>query len=293
MYEMNQVSTNSFYIQSPANIGIVKLNDTEVCLIDSGNDKDTGRKVRQILDSNCWRLTAIYNTHSHADHIGGNRYLQNQTGCKIYAPGTECAFTNHPLIEPSFLYGGFPPEDLRHKFLMAQESKTEYLTAEVLPEGMSIIHLPGHSFDMVGFRNADDVIYLADCVLSAETLKKYRIGFIYDVAAYLDTLEKVKTLKANFFIPAHTEVTENIAPLAQMNIDKVHEIAAEILEICKTPMPTENILQRLFNDAGIRMNFEQYMLIGSTARSYLSWLKDTERMEVTFANGLLLWQTVD
>ena len=86
MYELTQVAGNSYYIQSPAKIGLVRLNDTDVCLIDSGNDKEAGRKVRQILDANGWHLTAIYNTHSNADHIGGNQYLQNQTGCKVYAP---------------------------------------------------------------------------------------------------------------------------------------------------------------------------------------------------------------
>ena len=87
MYELIQISEQSYYIQSPAKIGLVKLNEQDVCLIDSGNDKDAGRKVRQLLDANGWRLTAIYNTHSNADHIGGNKYLQDQTGCKIYAPG--------------------------------------------------------------------------------------------------------------------------------------------------------------------------------------------------------------
>lgn len=52
MYELIQISDSSYYIQSPAKIGLVKLNDKEVCLIDSGNDKDAGRKVRQILDAN-------------------------------------------------------------------------------------------------------------------------------------------------------------------------------------------------------------------------------------------------
>lgn len=28
-------------------------------------------------------------------------------------------FTRHPILEPSFLYGGYPCEDLRHKFLLA------------------------------------------------------------------------------------------------------------------------------------------------------------------------------
>ena len=143
MYELTQVAGNSYYIQSPAKIGLVRLNDTDVCLIDSGNDKEAGRKVRQILDANGWHLTAIYNTHSNADHIGGNQYLQNQTGCKIYAPGIECAFTRHPVLEPSFLYGGYPPKELQHKFLMAKPSNAQELTPACLPEGVELLQLPG------------------------------------------------------------------------------------------------------------------------------------------------------
>jgi glyoxylase-like metal-dependent hydrolase (beta-lactamase superfamily II) len=207
MYELVQVAENSYYIQSPAKIGLVKLNDKDVFLIDSGNDKDAGRKVRQILDANKWNLTAIYNTHSNADHIGGNQYLKKQTGCSIYAKGIECDFTRHPILEPSFLYGGFPPKDIRHKFLMAQESYAEYLTENTLPEEVQLIHLPGHFFDMVGFRNSDNVVYLADCLSSKESIDKYQIGFIYDVSAYLEYLVMVKKMDAKICVPAHAEAT--------------------------------------------------------------------------------------
>lgn len=290
MYELIQVSDTCYYIQSPAKIGLVKLNDTEVCLIDSGNDKDAGRKVRKILDANGWKLIAIYNTHSNADHIGGNKYLQGQTGCKIYAPGIECDFTRHPVLEPSFLYGGCPCKDLRHKFLMAQESSVEYLTKDVLPNGFEVIHLPGHFFDMVGFRTPDDVVYLADCLSSRETLDKYQIGFIYDVAAYIKTLEMVKALKAKIFVPAHAAVTEDIIELAQYNIDKVHEIGEKIVDFCREPLYFEALLQKLFTAYGLEMNFEQYVLVGSTVRSYLSWLKDMGRLNAKFENNMLLWE---
>ena len=162
MYELIQVSERDYYIQSSAKMGLIRLDDRDVCLIDSGNDKDAGRKVRQLLDANGWRLTAIYNTHSNADHIGGNKYLQGQTGCKVYAPGIERAFTRYPILEPAFLYGGFPFKELRHKFLVAQESDALELTREALPEGLEMIPLPGHFFDMVGFRTPDDVVFLAD-----------------------------------------------------------------------------------------------------------------------------------
>lgn len=292
MYELVQISERDYYIESPAKIGLVKLNESDVCLIDSGNDKDAGRKVRQILDSNGWRLVAIYNTHSNADHIGGNKYLQKQTGCKIYAPGIECDFTRHPILEPSFLYGGFPCKELRHKFLLAQPSDAQELTQEALPDGWQIIPLPGHFFDMVGYRSSDDVVYLADCLSSRETLDKYQIGFIYDVASYLKTLETVKTMQARMFVPAHAAATEEIADLAQYNIDKVQQIAQKILDICKEPLSFEAILQRLFAEYGLEMNFEQYVLVGGTVRSYLSWLKDAGRLDVRFENNMLLWQRI-
>ena len=290
MYELHQITDTAYYIQSPAKIGLVKLEGNDVCLIDSGNDKEAGRKVRQILDANGWRLRAIYNTHSNADHIGGNKYLQTQTGCDIFAPGIERDFTVHPVLEPSFLYGGFPPQSLRHKFLMAQESEADELTPESMPENLSMLPLPGHFFDMVGFKSADGAVFLADCLSSQETLDKYQITFVYDVAAYLNTLEMVRTLDGKIFVPAHAAATEEIAPLAQRNIDKVNEIAERILEICISPIPFETILQRLFDSFALTMNIEQYVLVGSTVRSYLSWLNDSGRAEYRFENSQMLWR---
>lgn len=290
MYELVQIADRSYYINSPGKIGLISLDDTNVCLIDSGNDKEAGRKVRQVLDANHWKLTAIYNTHSNADHIGGNKYLQAQTGCKIYAPGIEHDFTRHTLLEPSFLYGGYPPKDLRHKFLLAQESEAEYLSEDCLPDGVTVIPLPGHFFDMVGFRDSDDVVYLADCLSSEETLQKYQVTFIYDVAAYIETLKMVKTMEAKMFVPAHAKETDNIAPLAQLNIDKVYEVADKIVSICTEPLCSEQVLQKVFHEYGLAMNFQQYVLVGSTVRSYLAWLKDNGRLEADFEDNMLLWR---
>ena len=70
------------------------------------------------------------------------------------------------------------------------------------------------------------------------------------------------------------------------------EIADKITGICQEPLCFEVILQRLFTDYGLTMNFEQYVLVGSTVRSYLAWLKDSGRVNALFENNMLLWQRV-
>ncbi len=292
MYELIQVSERCYYINCPAKIGVYVADKDHVYLVDSGNDKDAGRKVRQILDKNGWHLAAILNTHSNADHIGGNRYLQGQTGCKVYSSGIETAFTKYPVLEPSFLYGGYPCKDLRHKFLMAQESSMTDFSDESFPKEIEVIPLPGHFFDMVGFRMPAGVVVLADCLSSRETLEKYAVSFIYDVGAYLETLNMVEKMEASMFIPAHAEASTDIKELVRYNRDKIQSIADRILSICEEPVSFEKILQEMFKGYGLAMNFEQYVLVGSTVRSYLSWLKDTGKLMITFQDSMLLWRRI-
>ena len=292
MYELVQVSEKCYYINCPAKIGVYVADKDHVYLVDSGNDKDAGRKVRQILDKNGWRLTAILNTHSNADHIGGNKYLQGQTGCKIYSGGIEAAFTKYPVLEPSFLYGGYPCKDLRHKFLLAQESKVTDFSDESFPGEIMVIPLPGHFFDMVGFRMPDGVVFLAECISSRETLDKYAISFIYDLNAYLETLDMVMEMEAAMFVPAHAEASADVKELVRYNRDIVYDVAEKILSVCREPKCFERILQEVFKGYGLTMNFEQYVLAGSTVRSYLSWLKDTGKMAAEFQDNMLLWQRI-
>lgn len=292
MFELIQLTDKSYYIQSPAKIGIVKVSDDEVVLIDTGNDKDAGRKIKQTLEREGWKLKAIYNTHSNADHIGGNKFLQDRYGCPVYAPGIEADFTNHPVLEGAFLYGGFPTKELSHKFILAQESRALPLTEDVLPEGFEIIPLPGHFFDMAGFRTADGIVYLADALSSRETLDKYVIGFIYDVRAYLETLEMIKSMTAKLFVPSHAEPTEDIVPLAQYNIDKVNSIADKTVELCASPIGFDELLSKLFTEYGLTMTAQQHALVGSTVKSYLTYLCNEGRVNMIIEDNIMKWHRV-
>lgn len=292
MYELIQAGENTFYMDCPSKVGFYRTGENTVVLIDSGSDEGAARKVRQILDRENWTAEKILVTHSHADHIGGNAFLQKRTGCEIYAKGMERSVCTDSLFEPVSLYGGMPPRSARSKFFMAQTSTVGELTDECLPEGMKVISLPGHSYDMCGFETPDGAVFLADALSSKETLDKYGVVVIFDVEAYLATLEKIKTLEGNIFIPSHVAASGDMKELAQYNIDQTMKIAECITEICTEPTIPDAVTAKLAERFGITLDMNQYLLVGSTVRSYISWLQEKNGLEAVFENGMLLWRRV-
>ncbi|MDO5445583.1 MAG: MBL fold metallo-hydrolase [Eubacteriales bacterium] len=292
MYELIQLTEHDYYIDCPAKIGLVVSGSGEAVLIDSGNDKDAGKKVMRIIQEKGWTVKAVLNTHSHADHTGGNRFLQEKTGCDIYASDLESVYAGNPVLEPVGLYGGLPFKSLRNKFLMAQESKVLPLTEEVLPQGMRLIPLPGHCFSMTGFLTADGTAYIADCVSSEETLEKYGIGYLWDPEASLNTLEVVKTLEAKRFVPSHAPVTENIVPLAELNIQAIQTVKERLKDWCVHPVTFDRLLKMVFDAYGLQMTAQQFVLIGSTVRSYLSSMVDHGEITFEFIENEMFWKTV-
>ncbi|MDO4548679.1 MAG: MBL fold metallo-hydrolase, partial [Clostridia bacterium] len=252
-------------------------------------DKDSAKKALRHIESNGWNLKTVINTHYHADHTGGNAYIQQRTGCDIYAAPIDCAFTNHTQLEPSYLYGAYPPKPLNVKFLKAKPSYVQPLSDGVLPEGLSILHLDGHSFANVAIRTKDGVWFLGDCLTSAAIIEKYHVSFVYDVAEYLRSLETVKSLEGKLFIPSHAKPTADIAPLAEINRLKVLEIISLLKDICAKPRGLDEILKAVFDHYDIKMDFTQSVLVGSTIKSYLAYLYDAGETDVCFEGNMLSW----
>ena len=287
--ELIKVGEKTYYIKNPTNIGIYKVDEENVYLIDSGNDKDAGKKIIKIVEEQGWKIKGIINTHSNADHIGGNKVIQDRTGCAIYAYNIEKSFTENPILEPSFLYGGYPFKDLRNKFLLAKESTVTNIENN-LPEGLEYISLKGHFFDMIGIKTSDDVYFLADSLFSEETIMKYHLFFIYDVREYLNTLDYLDTLKGSLFIPSHCEASTDIKLLTSLNRNKFQEVLEFITKYCEKEVTFEEILKYIFDKYSLVMNANQYVLIGSTIRSYLSYLYDEGKITYEFKDNKMLWK---
>lgn len=297
--QIERLGETTHAVLGPTNLGLIdagddiaaggsgggKAGESAVVLVDSGNDEDAGRKVLRACEAGGKRIGMIVNTHSNADHCGGNAFIQARIGCRIAATRIEAAFIETPVLEPSYLWGGFPPPALRSKFLMAQASRvTDILEPPcVVPgiaeggiaaagEGLRALPLPGHFFGMVGIMTPDRVFFAADAVASAEILQKYHVFYLYDVAAHLSTLDMLESLEAEWFVPSHAAPVRDLRPTIKANRDKVFEIAGVIRGLCVEPESAEDLLAGLAGHYGMELNNSQHSLIGSTLRSMLSWL---------------------
>lgn len=286
--ELTKLGEKTYCVQNPTNIGIYKLDDEKVCLIDTGNDKESGRKILKIINEQNWQVECIINTHSNADHVGGNKFIQDRTNCKILSSKIETAIINNPELEPAFLYGAMPLNELNNKFLLAKESNCKVINNN-LPEGLEYFTLKGHFIDMIGIKTSDNIYFLGDSIFSEETINKYHIFFIYDVEKYLQTLDFLETLNGTFYIPSHVKPLTDLKELIKLNKNKINEICNAILNACQNPTTTEEIIKNIFDTYNLEININQYALLGSTIKSYLTYLNNQNRVEYFFKDNLLYW----
>jgi glyoxylase-like metal-dependent hydrolase (beta-lactamase superfamily II) len=290
---MEKVSENIAYIPGAVNIGVL-INGEKCLVIDTGLDKESGRNIRKATEGEGLNLEAIINTHSHADHFGGNNYLTRNLGAKVYAPRIESGIIQNPILEPVYLFNGATPiRNLKNKFVLAKPSPVHQVIEsgklEVIGLDLEIVSLPGHCFNQIGVL-IDDVLFCADTVFSTRVLEKYRIPVVQDVKSHIETLKKLSETDYRFYVPAHTSPKENIQDIVKKNLTKTHDIIKDIKIILSEPKTTEKVVSELATRYELDLSVvQQYYLIQMTVMAYLGYLYDEKKTEILMEGNQLFW----
>lgn len=286
--ELKQAGEKTYYIEHDTNIGVYVIRDNRICIIDTGEEGD-GEKIDEIIMAKGWEPEYILNTHTHIDHIGGNKYLMGKYGIPAFCSDYDMTFAHYSELEVAYMNGGYPTKKLRKVF--AHPGKLGFRPIEnMVIEGMDIMELPGHSFGMIGFRTSDDVWFLGDSYLSRDFLNKFHFGFIYNIGAYLETLDRLKELEGSIFIPSHGVAERDIKETVAYNVDNMRWMLALIKDICKKYKGLDGILQQMYERLGIRARATQQVLLSSTTKSYLSYLEDIGELECKFIDNVMKWK---
>jgi len=288
--EIRKIAGQVHYVPNPVNICVVYTKDSAV-LVDSGIDENFARELCRLLEK---PAKFLINTHSHADHCGGNAFLKDKFSVHVLAPEIERQIIESPILEPFYLFGAAPPKELQTKFLMAKPCRVD----ETLEPGtltlqdvtLSIVPLGGHSPNQVGVA-VDKVLFCADALFSKGAIEKYKMFVVYDVKNFLQTLDLLERSKYDFFLPSHGDLTGDITELLNLNRKVVENVSNEILKLLKTPRTFDELLTKLLNGFNIEVkNLVQYVLYRSTVHAYLSYLSDEGYVERDLVASSLLWR---
>ncbi|HCM28713.1 MAG: hypothetical protein A2Z99_05640 [Treponema sp. GWB1_62_6] len=294
------LSATASYFPSPANVGLFDGKEGAV-LIDTGNDADSGRKLLKSLAGSRGLAAAVL-THSNADHAGGAAFIASRTGKPIYAARIEAALCADPLLEPSFIWGAYPPAELRGKFFMAPPCAVQPipedgpLSAYPELEGLTPVPLGGHFFSQIGLLTDDGVLFAGDALFGEASIRKHPVFFVYDVAAFLSSLDRILALGPEVALPSHGDPVRGAAALVAANRAAVERVAESVLEACAEAASAsggaspDDVLASVCASFSIDLDWAQYALVGSTVRSYLVWLRNRGELEVGFARGRMGWR---
>ena len=294
---LSNVADGLHVMTGAVNSLIVEGPDDTAVLVDTGSDADAGKRIRRALEELGRTPTAIVNTHSHADHCGGNAYLVKRfPELEVLAPEIEANIIRAPYLEPVYLFhGASPPRELLSKWLMAPASPVHREIAagdhEIGGVALTLIDLRGHAHRQLAVR-VGEFLFAADGVFGEGTLERYPLPFAQDVGAQLKSFEVIEASASEGvkrLLPGHGDVTEDIGQVVERNRLAV-ERAVEIVEDACRSTTTEEVLARVAAELGLAMDdLPRYHLNLCTVSAYLSHLRSEGRVEVGLEAGRLTW----
>lgn len=231
---LTELASGVFFLASAVNSLVVENGQGGALIVDTGLDDSHARKLLAALAERGLTPSAILNTHSHADHHGGNTLiLRRFPDLPVYAPPLEAAIINYPLLEPLYLFGACPPPELQNKFLLAPASPAQPIAAGQHTLGgveVELIDIEGHAVQMFAVR-VGGVLYAADGLFGPESLQKHPLTFCADSAAqkasakWLGRLEGIKVV-----LPGHGAPTTDLAELVSVNLAAYERVTAAVYQ---------------------------------------------------------------
>lgn len=281
-----------YQVKAATGIGVA-VRGKRALLIDTGLDENLVRKVLNHLAKEDVRVEAIVNTHSHADHIGGNAFALQRTGAEAYVPAREAAFVENPALEPLSLYGAEAPDALRTKFLQAAASPVHHVVrgeADLDLAGFRVrCHpVPGHSLDQMAVA-VEGICFLGDALLPQATVEKYGVVFATDPAAQRESARRIPDLGYEGYALYHGGLAEDVRAISETNIRAIDATFQEVLEALAAPRTAEDLFRELALAHGWPLTVEQYHLNLATVRGYLAALERAGRIACRVEDARLLW----
>ncbi|MDF2690782.1 MAG: hypothetical protein K0S29_637 [Gammaproteobacteria bacterium] len=298
---LNLVKGASHFFSGRLSVGAY-VHGQKVILIDSGLEEAGAKDIDKTLKAQGLKPVAIINTHSHADHCGGNAYFKRQyPELEVFATKYEGVFIENPKMEPLCFCGGAEPHaELHNKFLEAEPSVVDYeipakdgainiIEEEGKPPvAFQVVHLPGHTPGMVGVITPDNVFYCGDAIFNGETFDKHGVFFYTDIARTLESFDKIAKLKVDGCVFYHGAYEEDLdlAVVATKHKEKILATKAAIEEILSAgSISVDDLTAKVIKHFKVPESIMQFALTRTIVSAYVTQLQLEKRIALEMFEG--------
>ena len=277
----------SYCLDTPAaSLGLYLGDDNHCLLIDSG-EAAYGQQVVSILHEQGWRVSALINTHAHADHCGANRIIAETFGAAVYASAAEKVFLENPWLIPYTLFSAHPPRSLTNRFIVPPASpKVDVLepgTRVISGVLLNIIDLGGHTPGQIGVMTPDGVLFAGDSMLSSQSYRTFPCLVMADVAKQLASLDLLEKVHFNKLCLAHGGCPDQPGFMIDQNRTWLQELINGVLQALQgKTLNREEIVGRIITDRTLPVNTTQYYLVWSTVSAVISYLLDNRLIKTNY-----------
>ena len=184
-------------------------------LIDTAYIADFDETRRRInnLDIKLTDISLIISTHSHCDHIGGNKFIQDESGCgiAIHKIGKHFIDTRNDWATWWKYY------NQEAEFFTVTLALDDGDVIDIGPHQFRIIYTPGHASDGIVLYHPKEKILISSDTLWENDMPGVNLRVEGSTALFRmqESLAKIKSLKVRMVYPGHgkpfTTVSDAIA----------------------------------------------------------------------------------
>jgi len=192
-------------------------------LIDTGYVADLNETENLIaaLGVDLTHIGLIINTHCHCDHIGGNRHIQDMSGCEtaLHSIGKHFIDIRDDWSTWSRYY------NQEAEFFQATYGLEDGEIVDIGPYRFEILHTPGHSADGIVLFNRQEKV-----LLSSDTLWENDVAAVTEriegsrtVFSFIESLNSLQGLDVREVYPGHGRPFNDFAGAVGKSLTKLRK----------------------------------------------------------------------
>lgn len=299
--ELQNICGRTNWIRGGTNTGIYIFDNNDVLLIDPGLGGERQEHIIKILRDCNLKVKYIFNTHEHEDHTGGNcQIIDSFSDVKVFSTRRSKIYIENPDIYLDYITGGKRSHILENEigpYISGGNIIDEIIDSdcELSLDGhvFKFFDISGHTEDGFSILTDDGILFLADLLITTNSLEKFDFLFLADCQKHIDSMENIKNINFDRAILGHSKGVyskDEVLEIVEYNLEYLYGMIDCFREIVSTPKTLDDIVRDFSKAKGLVMTYVHYLEYRHSLNAVLSYLMKKEEVEYIIDDNIIKYK---